>query len=76
MQSVRSGKHRAGFIEHRSTHDVPSFATEFCSVQIEDVQLPAMVGMIGPNRLGSVPRGRTYSVGFNGNRTRTRFGSG
>ena len=27
-----------------------------CSVQIEHVQLPAMVGMIGPNRLGSVPR--------------------
>ena len=26
MQSVRSGKHRAGFTEHRSTHYVPSFA--------------------------------------------------
>ena len=26
VQSVRSGKHRAGFTEHRFTHDVPSFA--------------------------------------------------
>ena len=32
VQSVRSGKHRAGFTEHRFTHDV----------QIEYVQLPAM----------------------------------
>ena len=26
MQSVWSGKHWAGLTEHRSTHDVPSFA--------------------------------------------------
>ena len=26
VQSVRSGKHWAGFTEHRFTHDVPSFA--------------------------------------------------
>ena len=48
VQSVRSGKHRAGFTEHRFTHDVPS-----CSVQIEYVQLPDRYDRTELSRFGS-----------------------
>ena len=49
VQSVRSGKHRAGFTEHRFTHDVQS-----CSVQIEYVQLPDRYDRTELSRFGSM----------------------
>ena len=47
VQSVRSGKHRAGFTEHRFT--------EFARYRLSTFSY--RTGMIGPNCLGSVPWG-------------------
>ena len=58
VQSVQSGKHRAGFTEHRFTHDVPSLlgrCTEFARYRLSTFSY--RTGMIGPNCLGSVPWG-------------------
>ena len=34
VQSVRSGKHRAGFTEHRFTHDVPSEYVQLLAMSV------------------------------------------
>ena len=68
VQSVRSGKHRAGFTEHRFTHDVPSLlGTDW---------VRSATGPVWSDRTVSVRfhGDRTYSVRFNGNRI--RFGPG
>ena len=63
VQSVRSGKHRAGFTEHRFTHDVPSWlGTDW---------VRSATGPVCSDRTVS---NRTYSVRFNGDRI--RFGPG